>query len=357
MQRTDYERVAVVAVLLIVLYYVVRILQPFLPALVWALVLVSVFHPLFAALSRLLHRPRLASALACVLLTVLIVLPVIFLVFILAEQSVGAYRLLEERVKSSGPGGLEALRGAPFYQALLARARAWGLPEPDLSGAAMKALHAISEFLVSRSGLILSRLTHFLLNFFIMLFALYYLFLSGPELLHELRQISPLRHEHEEKIIERFRAMAAAAFGGGLATALIHGVAGGLIFLFLGLPSPLLWGAVMALLSMIPLVGTALVWGPLAAYYLLTGALAKGIVLVVVFAVVIGSIDSIVKPLLLRRGTEINTLWIFLSVLGGIEVFGFLGFFLGPFLVATLFVLVEICKVEFREELDGKPAS
>jgi len=119
------------------------------------------------------------------------------------------------------------------------------------------------------------------------------------------------------------------------------------------LPSPLLWGAVMAFLSLIPVVGTALVWAPLAGYYILTGPVWKGIILLVVFIGVAGTMDNVVKPILIRRGAEINTLWIFLSVLGGIGVFGFLGLFLGPFLVTILMVLVEIYKVEFRDELGG----
>jgi predicted PurR-regulated permease PerM len=211
----------------------------------------------------------------------------------------------------------------------------------------------VSEFLVSRSASIFSGITHFVVNFLVMLFALYYLLLKGPEILHELRQLSFLRPEHEERIIERFRVLTFAAFGGSLATALIHGTAGGIIFLFFGLPSPLLWGAVMAFLSLIPVVGTALVWAPLVVYYLLTGAVWKGIILLVVFVGVVGTVDNVVKPIFIRRGTEIDTLWIFLSVLGGIAAFGFLGLFLGPFLVTLLLVLIEIYKVEFRHELGG----
>ena len=148
-----------------------------------------------------------------------------------------------------------------------------------------------------------------------------------------------------------------STLGGSLATALIHGTAGRLIFLFFGLPSPLLWGTVMAFLSLVPVVGTALVWGPPVVYYILTGAVWKGIILLVVFVGVMGTVDNLVKPILIRRGTEIDTFWIFLSVLGGIGVFGFLGLFLGPFLVTICLVLVEIYKVEFRDELRGNEAS
>jgi predicted PurR-regulated permease PerM len=353
MPRADYARIAVLLVLVVVLYCVFRILEPFLPALAWAAILATIFHPLFSALARRLRRPRLASALSCVLLTVVIVLPAMVLLFMLAEQSVGAYRMLEARVAGGGPASFGGLLKTSSYQWFLAKTKGLGMPEPDLGAVAANAIGIVSEFLVSRSASIFSGITHFVVNFFVMVFALYYLLLRGPGILSELRQLSPLRAEYEEKIIEKFRALTLATLGGSLATALLQGTAGGLVFLFFGLPSPLLWGAVMAFLSLVPVVGTALVWAPLVVYYLLTGAVVKGIILLTVFVVVVGTVDNVVKPIVIRRGTQIDTLWIFLSVLGGVGVFGFLGLFLGPFLVTLLLVLVEIYKVEFRHELGG----
>jgi predicted PurR-regulated permease PerM len=357
MHRADYARIAILIVLAIVLYFVFRILQPFLAALTWAAILATVFRPLFSILARHLRRPRLASAVSCVLLTIVIVLPAMFLLFILAEQSVGAYRTLEARVTVGGPASFEAVRKTSSYRWALAKAKQWGIPAPDLGAVATKAIGVVSEFLVSRSASVFSGITHFVVDFLVMIFALYYLLLRGPGILLELRQLSPLRLEHEEKIIEKFRAITVATLGGSLATALIQGMAGGVIFLFFGLPSPLLWGAVMALLSLVPVVGTALVWVPLVVYYILTGAVWKGIILLVVFVGVMGIVDNLVKPALIKRGTDIDPFWVFLSVLGGIGVFGFLGLFLGPLLFTVCLVLVEIYKVEFRDELRGNVAS
>lgn len=357
MTRVDYGRVAVLLVLAVVLYYVVRILHPFFPGLIWAAILGTVFYPLFKRFSRLLRRPGLASAVTTFLLTGAIVLPVLGLVFLLAGESAAAYRALEERLKAGGMGSLAGFRDAALYQWLLAKLHSLGLPEPNLSAAGVRILRALSEFLTNHSASVLSGFTHFAINFLVMLFTLYYLFLRGPDILRQLRLLSPLRSEHEDIIIEKFRGIARATFAGALATATIQGTMGGLVFLFFGLPSPLLWGTVMAFLSLVPVVGTALVWAPVAAYYLLTGAVWKGIILVVIFAGVVGSVDNVVKPLLIRRGTGIHTLWVFLSILGGVGVFGFLGFVLGPFLVTILFTLVEIYKVEFREELAKKTDS
>ena len=353
MPRPNYARIAVLLVLIIVLYYVFRILEPFLTALAWAAILATVFYPLFSAISGRLRRPRVASLLSCLVLTVGIVLPAMLLLFMLAKQSVVAYRVLEAHVASGGSPSFEAVRKTSPYRWVLAKTKGLGMPEPDLGAGAAKVIGAVSEFLVGRSAYIFSGVTHFVVTFFVMILAIYYLLLRGPDMLGALRELSPLRKEHEEKIVEKFRTIARATFGGSLATAMVHGTAGGLVFLCFGLSSPLLWGAAMAFLSLVPVVGSAIVWVPLVIYYLLTGTVWKGIVLLIVFVGMVGAIDSVVKPLLIRRGTEIDTLWVFLSVLGGIGVFGFLGLFLGPFLVALLLVLVEICKVEFRDELRG----
>lgn len=354
MQRDDYARIAFVVVLLIVGYYVFRILTPFLTGLIWAAILATVFHPLFETLARRLKRPHLASAVACVLLTVAIVLPVIVLLVLLAGESVDAYRLLEAKIKGGELGGFDSLRQTMAYQWLRPKLLALGLPEPDLREIAVQAVRAISQFLVRHSTDVFSGFTRFVFNFIVMIVGVYYLFLEGPEILKELRRLSPLRRTHEETMIGKFQEITVATFEGNLLTALLQGAAGGLVFLLFGVPSPLLWGAVMALLSLVPLVGTALVWGPVVVYFLLTGAAVKGLLLLVVCGGAVGSIDNFVKPLLIRRRAHMPTAWVFVGVMGGLGVFGFLGFVLGPLMVAVLFALIGIYKVEFRQELSEK---
>jgi len=353
MPRPDYSRIAVLLVLVVVLYFVFRILEPFLPGLVWAAILASVFYPLFSALSRRLRRPRWASVLTCVLLTVLIVLPALFLLFALAKESVSAYRVLQEHVSGAGLPSFEVVRKTFPYQWFLTKSKSLGMPEPDLGVVLTKGIGSVSAFLVSRSAAIVAGITHSVANFLVMILALYYLLLRGPDMLRELRQLSFLRPEHGDRILEKFRAIALATFGGSLVTAMIHGTADGIIFWIFGLPSPLLWGAVMAFLSLVPVVGTALVWVPLVVYYLLKGAVVRGLLLLVAFGAVAGIVDNVVKPILIRRGTEVDSIWILLSVVGGVAVFGLLGLFLGPFLISLLLVLVDICKTEFPSEPGG----
>ncbi len=358
MERSQYARVVFVFLLFLIVYYVLQILHPFFRALAWAAVLAIASYPLFERLSRRLKRPRLAGLLTCVLITLLVVVPVILIVILLAGQSVEAYKLLQSKINVKDVSRLDALRATAPYQWVVGKMQALGIPEPDLRATLVRAVRAVSNFLVGNSTALFSGLTRFVFDVFILLLALYYFLLRGPDILDRIRRLVPMRPEHEQIITQTFRDMTAATLQAGMLTALVQGGAGGLVFLLFGVSSPLLWGAVMAVLSLVPVVGTALVWLPIGVYYLLTGAAGKGAAFLGVCALVVGSIDNVVKPFFIGRKTEINTLWLFLGVMGGISVFGFLGFVLGPLLITILLALVEILPtIVFPQAGDSTPGS
>ncbi|HZP01528.1 MAG TPA: AI-2E family transporter [Terriglobia bacterium] len=357
MPRGDYGRISILIILVVVVYLTVRILEPFIVALLWAVVLATVFYPVFNRLSHQIHRPRLASIVTCLLLTVLIMIPLLIFLVVLANESVNAYRMLDARLKA---GGLESIRALPksgHYQWLLGKMQALGLGAPDLSSVAVRAVQVVSTFLVSNSTRVLSGFTSFIFNALLMLFALYYFLLRGPAILDAFRELVGLSPEYMERITGKFKGIAVASFGGALLTAALQGVLGGIIFFIFGLSSPLLWGAMMGLLSLVPVVGTALIWVPVTVYYFLSGSYVRGLIFLTVCAAGVGSVDNIVKPYVMRRGVEIDTLWIFLSIMGGIGVFGILGFILGPFIFTLLLVMIDIFKAEFRKDLTPGPTS
>lgn len=346
--QSGARRVFLLVILAAVLYFVGRILEPFFPALIWAAILATVFYPVFEWMCRRMRSRGLASASTCVFLVVAIVLPVLLLAFLMAGESVKEYGRLTNMVAGGLPARIETLHNSASYRALSRDLNKMGLPAPDVGATVMHLVRSGSRFLVEHSASYLSDLLNFLLQFFVMLFGLYYLFLHGPQILRELRVLVPLRPEYEEEIVEKFRGAVHATFTGNLAVALIQGVLGSLGFLIFGLSAPLLLGAAMGLASLVPAVGSALVWGPIAIFYLLTGSILKGLLMLLAFGLLAASVDNIVKPILVRRGMKIHTLWVFVSVIGGLGVFGFLGLVLGPFLFSVLVVLYEVYKAEFR---------
>lgn len=355
--RSDVRRAFLLIILAVVLYYVGRILEPFFPALAWAAILATVFFPVYQWMLRYIHRRELASGVTCLFLTVAIVLPVLLLIFLMARESVKAYDAMGKVIAGGVPAKVAAIQNSATYQALAKKFSKLDLPKPDIGTAVMRVVREGSRFLIKHSASLLSGFMSFVLQLFVMLLALYHLFLHGPQILRELRSLIPLRSEHEEQIIQKFTGVVHATFTGSLAVAVIQGALGGLGFLIFGVSSPVLWGAGMALVSLVPVVGTALIWGPVVIFYLLSGSVLKGLLMLLVFGGAVGSVDNILKPLLVRRGLEISTLWVFVSILGGLSVFGFLGVVLGPFLFAILVVLIEIYKAEFWSEGSEKTIS
>ena len=355
--QSGAARVFLLIMLGLVLYFVGRILQPFFPALTWAAILATVFYPVYQRVERYLHQRELASAICCVLLTVAIILPVVAILFLMAGESVKAYSTLDDVVANGVPAKIAAIHNSAAYKTLARHLQEMGMPEPNIGATAMRAVRAGSRFLVEHSASVVSGFMNFMLQLFVMLFGLYYLFLRGPQILLEMRSLIPFRREYEEQIIQKFKGVVHATFTGSLAVALIQGALGGLGFWIFGIGAPLVWGAAMALTSLVPVVGTALIWGPVVIFYLLTGSILKGLLMLAVFGIAVGSVDNILKPILIQRGMEIHTLWVFVSVIGGLSVFGFLGIVLGPFLFTILVVLLEIYKVEFGSAATEEPAS
>jgi predicted PurR-regulated permease PerM len=173
---------------------------------------------------------------------------------------------------------------------------------------------------------------------------MFYFFRDAEPLRRALYDIVPLEYEQSNDIVVRTNEVIGATIYGVLAISAIQGVLGFLIFFLLGLPSPLLWGVVMFLMSMIPMAGAFIVWVPAALYLLLTGSYIKAIVLVVWGVLVIGSIDNFLSPRLVGRRARLHELLIFFSVLGGLQLFGVLGLVLGPVLAAITLALIEVVR-------------
>lgn len=346
--RSGARRIFLLVILGAVLYFVARILAPFFAALAWAAILATVFHPVYKWMGKRVERRGVASVATCLLLVVAIILPVLLLGFLMAGESVREYATLENVVANGLPARIEAIRNSASYRGLAEDLKRMGLAGPGLGTAAMRVLRTGSRFLVEHSASYLSDLLNFVLQLFVMLLGLYYLFLHGPQILRELRSLVPLRPEYKQEIFEKFQDVVHATFTGNLAVALIQAVLGSLGFLIFGLSAPLLLGAVMGLASLVPIVGSSLVWVPVALFFMLTGSIVKGLLVLVAFGLLAASVDNIVKPILVRRGMKIHTLWVFISVIGGLSVFGFLGLVLGPFLFSLLVVLYEVYKVEFK---------
>jgi len=179
----------------------------------------------------------------------------------------------------------------------------------------------------------------FMVGFVVMLYLLFFLLRDGVALARRIRDAIPLAADHKRELFDKFATVIRATVKGNILVAMSQGALGGLIFAFLGIPGAVLWGVVMAVLSLLPAVGASLVWGPVAIYFFSTGAIWQGVVLSAFGVLVIGLVDNILRPILVGKDTKMPDYLVLLSTLGGLAVFGLNGFVIGP-VIAAMFMAV-----------------
>ena len=326
-------------------YFLYKILSPFLGSIFWAILLATVFYPIFQKLQRPLKKRKVLTAITMTLLVVLvIVLPFSLLIASLANEVVGVYHGLEEMINT---GRLEAqlqqIRGIPFFNWIWEKLNQnLNLSQVDPAGLLLKNLQQVSTFLFNQTSKVLKGVSTFVIGFFFTLLSLYYLFKDGDRLFERLKEIVPLPARERDLLLRRFKEMVHATIYGGILIAIIQGLLGGVIFWALGISSPILWGTAMTLLSFIPLGGTALIWVPAAILLFVQGAFLKGILLVGSGVLVISMVDNLLRPLFISTKTNIHPLLLFFTVLGGIQAFGLIGLVIGPLIATLCLTLIEI---------------
>jgi predicted PurR-regulated permease PerM len=327
------------------IYLLYQILSPFLSSIIWAILLAMIFYPLFQKLQRLLKKKEFLSALIMTLLVlIVIVLPFSLLMASLASEVVDGYHRMEEMIKTGQlQAYLERMKEIPILKWILARLGQYiDLSQMDPLPLLLKNLQKISTFIFNQTATLLRGFSTFIAGFFFTLLSLYYLFKDGSRFFNGLKEIIPLSSKEKDLLIQRFKDMIYATIYGGILIAIIQGLLGGLSFWVLGLPSPIMWGTAMALLSFIPIGGTALIWAPAGILLLIGGAVLKGLLLLGLGVFVISMVDNFLRPFFISARTNIHPLLLFFAVLGGIQAFGLIGVVAGP-LVATLFLtLIEI---------------
>jgi predicted PurR-regulated permease PerM len=191
-------------------------------------------------------------------------------------------------------------------------------------------------------GFVLSHVARFLFDLFVTIFSLFYLLRDGDGLVKTLRVFLPFEESHRERMIREGRDLILASVTSTLVAACIHGVIGGLAFAIAGITAPVFWGVMMAFASLIPLVGSSIVWVPGAIWLMSHGHVGRGIFVIAVGVTVVMMVDYVVRPWLIGERSELSGLMIFISVVGGIGVFGTLGIILGPIVLATAVTIFDI---------------
>jgi len=340
----------------VILYYCFRIMEPFLMPIFLALILSTLLTPLYESISKRLHnRPGLAALLVCVGLTLAIVMPVFLLSVSLAREANNVYTSLQDPAMSSKV----QLWLNPNSNPAIAKIQSW-LPASlrfedfDVGSRIGAKAQEILGGLLAFTAALAAGAFNFLADYITMVVVLFFLLRDSSHFAEGVRRISPLSYAEESMFVDRFRTVARATVVGTLATSVAQGTLSGLIFLIMGLPNPILWGSLTALLSLVPMAGTALVWLPWTVYLFATGSAVRAIVFLVLQLVFVGGADNVLRPLLIEGRMKMHTLLIFFSILGGISYFGILGIFIGPLVFAIAIAFLEF--YGSRDTISNVPA-
>ena len=337
MQNLSLEKKTFLLLLVLVTIAFIWVLLPFYGAVFWAVVLAVVFAPLQRRMARRTGgRGNLSALLTLIVCLLVAILPVIFIASAMVAEGTSIYERIDSGELDIGAyvtSTKEML--PPFLQQQIDR---FGMGSLDsLREQLSSAAAAGSQYLATKVFSIGQGTLQFVISFFVMLYLLFFLLRDGQELARDIRMAIPLGESTKRRLQIKFTRVVRATVKGNLVVAAVQGALGGLIFWVLGIPSPLLWGVLMAFLSLLPAAGAGIVWAPVAAYLLLSGSIWQGVVLTLFGVLVIGLVDNILRPILVGKDTRMPDYLILISTLGGLALLGLNGFVLGP-LVAALFV-------------------
>ena len=317
---------------------------PFLGALIAATALAILFYPVHIRLLRGLRRPNLAATASLVLVILLVVVPAVLLSMAIVSEARDLYQSLAS--KSAAGGGWTEWSASALHRALIGLGVRSVDTDEQIRTALMQRLEAVSGALFSAGQAVLGNIVSLVVTSVVTLFALFFLFRDGHRLKQRLVHLMPLEPAVAKRLFSDVGQSVVANFYGIGAVALAQGGLTGLIFLALGLPSPVLWAAAAALFSMIPLVGPAIIWAPAALLLGLNGSWGKAAMLVAVGVGVIGLADNFIRPYVISGRVNLHPLLVFVALLGGAQAFGFLGLFVGPAAVTLAVTVLALLRPE-----------
>lgn len=331
----------------VTLIFFVVVVWPFvIPVLVGAFVVVLFDSPHETLVDKLHGRRGLASLISTIAVFLLVLVPIAAVVFVLVEQAIELAGTLTEFL---GPGGLSALLGGQIPAPL--RPLVDRLEQLGVAAELQRALSQLGKYLAGLVGGILATATAAFLNLFLVVVSMYYFFLDGRRLLGGLSRATPLDVRYEVEFFEEFRDVAQTMVFVNVVTAVVQGLVGGIGFVIVQLPTPLVWAVLMSFLSLVPILGTGLVWAPAGVILLLSGRIVAGIFMLAWGFLVVGTADNLLRPFLAKGRIRLHPLLVFVTIFGGLAVFGPVGVLVGP-LVGSLFTaMVRIWKRDFAPRL------
>ncbi len=345
LKHKEYMRYIFVAFFLFVIYLTYIVLRPFFTAIAASSILAYLFYPLYSRLNNRLKMKNLSAFIVSIIIIILIALPFLFLLNAVTKESQFVYIRAKQifitgdifNIGCSPEDTGAVCRFSSFVASFTSRPSVRYHLETSIETITTSIARRISEFVFSIPTIVL--------GIFVTFFTMFYLFKDGKIVIEKVKRVLPLNMDDQRRMFQKLSETTYAIIYGSLLVAAIQGAVGGVGYFFFGIPSPIIWGVFTAILALLPL-GTAFVWVPLSVLIMVQGSTLAGIGLLLYGALIISSIDNILKPFVIGKKAKIHPVLVLLGVLGGLAVFGFVGFVIGPLILAIFMTFLEIYETE-----------
>ncbi|MBW6503487.1 AI-2E family transporter [bacterium] len=341
MTGKQFSNITLIAIVLVLGFLNYRIMKPFLIPVTWALLLTILFYPLYDYLLKYIKRPSVTSLLTLSVILLIIVGPFSYCSFLLIKE----LGTLLDDVEGGKFHAFKTMLGHPGIQTGIEKMTSLlNITPGELDRLIAENISQLGKGLVARITRGLGEVITVAFRFIVVAISIFFFLKHGSTILGKVYDYLPFSVMQKDRLARQVRNMIISTLYGGVIVATVQGAVGGLAFFIVGIQAPILWGSIMAIASFLPLIGPFVVWFPAAIYLLIQGEIVKGVGLVLIGTFVISLIDTFLRPMIIGNRTQMPFLALFFSVLGGISLFGFIGFILGPMLLALFVSVIEIFK-------------
>lgn len=337
-----------IALLAAVTFIFILVIKEFAYPIFWAAILAGVFYPVYKLINGKIRVPNLSTAITMMIIVIIIVVPFILIGTLVVRESIELYTSFTQNgavVKNNISHAVEWIKQNPYTAQL-------NINENVIAEKFAELGQTISSFLLKSAKDITQNTIIFGIMFFITFYTLFFFIRDGEKLLHKLMHLCPLGDENEKLLYSKFTSTARATIKGSIIVGLIQGALGGLMFALVGVKGAIIWGILMVLIASVPGIGSYFIWLPAAIIMILIGRTWTGIGMILFGSLVIGTIDNIIRPLLVGKDSQMHPLLVLLSTLGGIAVFGIAGFIIGPVIAALMLAFWEMYDSHYKKSLD-----
>ncbi|MDP3916713.1 MAG: AI-2E family transporter [Nanoarchaeota archaeon] len=316
----------------------IYLIKSYIITIIGAILLSYIFYPMYTTIRKKIKNKKVSSLLTTILVVILIIVPLVFAANALINESVNFfYHTKDLNISSLEDKVSDYLDSDINIGSYISE---------NLNKISLSIARSTSEFVVS--------LPKKILEIFVMLFLMFFLFLGGEDLVKKLKKHIPLRSKQKEELANKFSSIIYASVYGMIVTAFVQGAVGAIGYWIFGMESPILWGLVTVVVAILPFVGAALIWLPASIYMLISGETFNGLGLLFYGIFIISTIDNIIRPSIVGSKAKIHPALVLLGVLGGIELFGFLGIIIGPLVLSILTIFIELYLLEKTPNAEGE---